>query len=595
MWRKPGTKTVGLTKKIGIYHAAFSIFAIASMAVGMTLNHFFQEVGQQRNNCLPILERSLPQIRMTFLRDDGRDAQKIVAKLHRENDLLFVCVTSQDGTFVAHSNSNLAGKPTEDIPGGSYALDGKIVEIHYSDRSGKSIREWRVPIEAASFAGEMRIGVPAKSFVGHFLSNEGTLLSLLLPMVAVICGVIFLQRMVRPLAAVDAQLANAARAPLGHPDISTVPLQSATALGWNRLVEVLGEQGRSQDLDLTSVLSDRESEHWESIMNAVPMGIAVTDSGGQLLKSNRSFSAYCNVQAEDELEQSVIDELLQVEELRDLLTESPVRTASDEIQQGDREIRIERSRQLKSKVAEGQFVWTVRDISQQRLSDRMHAQFVDAATHELRTPLSNIKAYAETLALGDDVSVEDQKEFCNIISTEATRLSRFIDDMLDVRSMEVGSLTISRQVVDLSRLLEEAIDKIKPLMEAKSVHFSVHQPAKLPKISIDKDKIAGVLVNLLGNAAKYTPSEGEVELRVSVEDGWFEVAVRDTGVGISPDEIEKVFEKFFRSEDARIRDEIGTGLGLSIAKEVVELHDGTLSVTSQLDQGSTFTMRVPIA
>jgi signal transduction histidine kinase len=143
-------------------------------------------------------------------------------------------------------------------------------------------------------------------------------------------------------------------------------------------------------------------------------------------------------------------------------------------------------------------VWTIRDITQQKLAEEMRDQFVDTATHELRTPLANIKAYAETLALADMIDVEQQKQFLNTINSEATRLARFVDDLLSVSSMELGSLSLNKQVTDLTRMLNEVLAKIRPQIEEKQLTFEVAFPEKMPEPELDKDKIAAVLVNLLG-------------------------------------------------------------------------------------------------
>ena len=224
-------------------------------------------------------------------------------------------------------------------------------------------------------------------------------------------------------------------------------------------------------------------------------------------------------------------------------------------------------------------------MTQQKLTEKTRDQFIDAATHELRTPLSNIKAYAETLATSKEIAVEEQKEFCNIINSEVTRLARFVDDLLSISSMEAGSIVIERQRTISSRLFEEVIAKVQPLMNRRSIEFDVQLPSKMADLQLDKDKIVAVLVNMLGNAAKYTPKKGRVSLRVKLDESQLQIAVEDTGVGISAEELPKVFDKFFRSSDPRVREETGTGLGLSLAREVIRMHGGDITVESQLDQG----------
>jgi two-component system phosphate regulon sensor histidine kinase PhoR len=239
-------------------------------------------------------------------------------------------------------------------------------------------------------------------------------------------------------------------------------------------------------------------------------------------------------------------------------------------------------------------VWCLRDVTQQKLAEKMRDQFIDTATHELRTPLSNIKAYAETLVTFDKIDVEEQKEFCNIINSEVTRLARFVDDLLSISSMEMGSLNIEKQKVETARMFEEVAEKVEPLMQQKNITFAAELPEKMPDVRVDKDKFMAVLVNLLGNAAKYTPAGGSVTMRVKLDESLLQVAVEDTGVGIAAEEVPKVFEKFFRSSDPRVQNETGTGLGLSLATEVVRMHGGEITLESEINQGSTFTITVPV-
>src|SRR5258705_1895796 len=239
-------------------------------------------------------------------------------------------------------------------------------------------------------------------------------------------------------------------------------------------------------------------------------------------------------------------------------------------------------------------VWTIRDITQQKLAEEMRDQFVDTATHELRTPLANIKAYAETLALADVIDIEQQKQFLNTINSEASRLARFVDDLLSVSSMELGSLSLNKQVTDLRRMLNEVLAKVRPQADEKRLAFEVTLPEKMPEPELDKDKIATVLVNLLGNAVKYTPDNGRVAFRVNITDKQIEISVSDTGVGIAADELDKVFEKFYRSSDPRVQEQTGTGLGLALSQEVVRLHGGKITVESEINKGSTFSMTLPL-
>ena len=241
------------------------------------------------------------------------------------------------------------------------------------------------------------------------------------------------------------------------------------------------------------------------------------------------------------------------------------------------------------------YVWTVRDVTQQRLAEQSRTQFVDTATHELRTPLANIKAYAETLMLSEIANPEQQKEFLNTINSEATRLARFIDDLLSVSSMEVGTLTVTKQDTELARLLSDVIGKVRPQFDQKRITLEISLPQKLENASIDKDKVAASLVNVLGNAVKYTPAGGRVVFRAIVIDNQLQIIVEDSGVGISKDDLPLIFDKFYRSHDPRVQAEPGTGLGLSLSREVLRLHGGELRIQSEFDKGTKVTVVLPLA
>jgi len=143
-------------------------------------------------------------------------------------------------------------------------------------------------------------------------------------------------------------------------------------------------------------------------------------------------------------------------------------------------------------------------------------------------------------------------------------------------------------------MLNEVLAKIRPQVEEKDLTLEVVLPEKLPEPELDKDKIATVLVNLLGNAVKYTPPGGRVTFRVNVVDQQIDISVEDTGVGIASEELPKVFDKFFRSDDPRVQEQTGTGLGLALAQEVVRLHGGRINVESEINKGSTFNVVLPM-
>ncbi len=237
----------------------------------------------------------------------------------------------------------------------------------------------------------------------------------------------------------------------------------------------------------------------------------------------------------------------------------------------------------------------VEDVTQQRVADEARNSFVAQATHELRTPLTNIRLYVEMLVEGGAEDAKKRSDALNVISQESRRLERIVGDMLSLSEIEAGSLKLNRDDVRINTVFEEIEHDFREQAQAKEVRLRFDLPPKLPVLMGDRDKIVMALHNLVGNAVKYTPAGGEVVVRVGEEKGQLTVDVTDTGIGIRDEERELIFEKFYRAKDRRITNVTGTGLGLAIAREVVRMHGGDITVRSQLDKGSTFTMTLPAA
>ncbi|MBU6413471.1 MAG: PAS domain-containing protein [Planctomycetes bacterium] len=236
-------------------------------------------------------------------------------------------------------------------------------------------------------------------------------------------------------------------------------------------------------------------------------------------------------------------------------------------------------------------VMVIEDITQQRAADEARNAFVAHATHELRTPLTNIRLYIEQLIDDDDAAA--RANALNVVNQEVRRLERIITDMLSVSEIEAGTLQIRRGDVRLDALLTELEADFKAQAHEKEITLTFQLPPKLPVLQGDRDKVAVALHNLVGNALKYTPQGGQVTVRVEHTAQTLSIEVVDNGIGIKSDEAEMVFEKFYRAKDKRVANITGTGLGLTLARQVIRLHGGDITVKSQLDKGTTFTVTLP--
>ncbi len=243
--------------------------------------------------------------------------------------------------------------------------------------------------------------------------------------------------------------------------------------------------------------------------------------------------------------------------------------------------------------ADGDCVVIVRDVTQQLRADRAREEFVTQVTHELRTPLTNIRAYAETLSSGmfDDPKVVT--ECYNVITKETRRLSRLVEDILSVSQLEVGSMELTIDQVDLRVLLEDGVRDVAGLADEKNIDLQVVLPSKLEPIQADRDKLAVVINNLLGNAIKYTANDGIVIVGCKQTDSEAVLTFKDNGIGVDPAEHARIFERFQRGSNDSALAQTGTGIGLYTAREIVRRHDGEIELISEKGNGSTFMVKLP--
>jgi len=222
-------------------------------------------------------------------------------------------------------------------------------------------------------------------------------------------------------------------------------------------------------------------------------------------------------------------------------------------------------------------------------------QFTADASHELRAPVSLIRTTAEVTALKRDRPAKEYLEALDEIQEEAERTSQIVDSLMLLARTDSGKEMLDCVAVDACRIVREAAEQGERLARNRGVGFSIDVPPSSIPIQADSEALRRALLILMDNAAKYTPRGGSIRVDVTTSDGFAVASVSDTGIGISPDELPRVFDRFWRADKARSRELGGAGLGLSIAKWIVEMHDGSISVQSDVETGSVFTIHVPLA
>jgi PAS domain S-box-containing protein len=229
--------------------------------------------------------------------------------------------------------------------------------------------------------------------------------------------------------------------------------------------------------------------------------------------------------------------------------------------------------------------------------DKLKDNFLSTVSHELRTPLTSIKSFVEIL-LNYDEDQSTQREFLGIINEESDRLTRLINDFLDISKIQAGRLQWKNEEFSLAEVVNSAVHTAKPLIEKNQLRMTVEMEPNLPKIMFDKDRLVQVFTNLIGNAVKFTPEGGQITLKVKIngdKPGYLTVSITDTGIGIASENHARIFENFGQVGDVLKDRPKGTGLGLPISKKIIENFSGKIWVESQLGQGTTFFFTVPIA
>jgi len=235
----------------------------------------------------------------------------------------------------------------------------------------------------------------------------------------------------------------------------------------------------------------------------------------------------------------------------------------------------------------------LRNVTDQRANDQTKQDFVINLAHELLNPLTSVKAYTEMLLDNQVTDPETQKEFYNTISREVDRLEGLVKNFLNISKMEVGGLTLSRTLVRCDWFVDDCLPVMEKAATEKKITVERRLPDKYPSLYADKELLKVALVNVLGNAVKYTPEGGTVSFALwAVDDNVF-FEVGDTGCGISEEDLPRIFDKFYRSSDRAVADHMGSGLGLAITNEIVRLHGGNIDVQSVVGEGTRIVLKIP--
>lgn len=372
-----------------------------------------------------------------------------------------------------------------------------------------------------------------------------------------------------------------------------------------------------RELDVRLRIAESERKHMEAILDVMSDAVLVTDAFNELALANEAAARLLHFDV-DHAARQPIDRVVADPALVNLIKNTAEGSCIGRMQRRKVEHRLttDHGKAMSSvydvtlasmmgseragapgRTDRAGVVTILRDVTREREIAEMKTEFVSSVSHEMRTPLSSIKAYLEMLMDGEATDEAARQEFYGVIQGETNRLQRLIENILNISRIEAGVVRAQRERVSLREIVEETCSVMRPQARGKRLQLDTAVSPVPCEVFVDRDMVTQVLVNLIGNAIKYTPQDGSVSVAVDVDElsNVAQVSVTDTGVGIPPADLPHIFEKFYRVSQHRKLAK-GTGLGLNLVQQIVEsVHGGKLSATSEPKRGSTFTFTLPLA
>jgi two-component system phosphate regulon sensor histidine kinase PhoR len=347
----------------------------------------------------------------------------------------------------------------------------------------------------------------------------------------------------------------------------------------------LADSFNAMAVEINRLLADvaRQRDELQTIVAAVPSGLLVLTADGRVAFYNREFQ---KITEREELQDRFYWEILRQPQFTEFIKDIQASRANR-----TQEIVINNKTYLCSAEAEtssAEIVLIFSDISELKAVQQMKRDFVVNVSHELRTPLTAIKGFVETL---QEEASGNEHRYLTIIARHTDRLINIVNDLLTLAEIEEKN-QLEYETVSLSNLINDTVKIFEERLQAKNLKMVVEIADGLTTIKVDPFKFQQVLINLLDNAIKYT-EQGQITIRVQKKADQVQIVIQDTGCGIPPEHLPRLFERFYVVDKARSRQMGGTGLGLAIARHIVLLHNGTIEVESQPGVGTTFFISLP--
>ncbi|HUO82326.1 MAG TPA: ATP-binding protein [Gammaproteobacteria bacterium] len=601
-----GRRGLWRNERLGLAMIAASL-AVIGVIVGLLLQHQRDADQAGASAQAASLTRLLSALPYEQLVPPGRSLEALQAS--QGEALAYAVVMDNVGATLQQVAMGGLEVPAPALPDSADALTGRNLTVSTGAGEQRSVVEFQAPLAARTGAGGfVRLGYfqPGKALKIDqipFFASLALAIFLLTP-----AFYFLVRREIGPIRNITAEIekiiAGGSFERIRLDATGTVSdllerFNSFAEYAQDRLRELEAENGR---LLTSAKLLGYQKQRMERVLEAIPDVVLVLDESGMVSFANGKLRGLFGVAPEDVVGRSPED-WCRDRKIVDFINRCEGKSVARKLAQvlefapegsPDKTFALRAWPLLSTQgtAARSGTLLVIRDVTSESLAARSRGEFVAHLAHELKTPLNVLGMYAETLQTSESLKEAERVEAVNAISDEVQRLATLIDNLLNITRIEMGSLKLERQRVNLKDLLQDAFDHVSRAGRESELEFALEVPENLSAASLDKGLLRVALNNLLTNAIKYSNAGGTVTIGAEETADLIRIYVSDTGVGIKPEDRERIFERFFRADDEQVRSRSGHGLGLSLARDIVHLHHGALKVESEPGQGSRFSIEL---
>jgi two-component system phosphate regulon sensor histidine kinase PhoR len=502
-----------------------------------------------------------------------------------------VTLIAPDGTVLADSEQDIRTMDNHlDRPEVQQALQqGEGMSVRFSRTQAENRLYYAFPVrEGDEIRGIVRLSVPLAEVQRQTTAFSGTILvvTTLAAGLALLLAVLIAQFTARPVLQLSEAVDGASP---GDPAVVSAPDSPVEVARLGRAFQAMRVEMGTRNADL-----ETERSKLAAVLDQMTDGVIIVDGRGRVQLINPAAEHMFSILKAEAQDQSLV-QVIRHHQIVDLWRQCQARGESQAttIELTTRSIFLQGFATPLENVMAGSILLVFQDVTHLRRLESVRRDFISNISHELRTPLASLKALTETLlesALEDPAAA---RRFLTRMETEVDALSLMVQELVELSRIESGKVPLNLVLAHPNDLIESAVERLRLQAERANLSVEVDCPPELPPVLADPLRMEQVIVNLLHNAIKFTPPGGRIRLSARLQGERVIFTVEDNGIGISSDDLPRIFERFYKSDRARSGE--GTGLGLAIARHLVEAHDGRIWAESIEGQGSTFHFDLPLA